>query len=92
MLTGGAAVLVHSCTTDYGPDGIVVTQGIRQSLENNNSDTFSTPISVGSAVECEAFTVRTEKIEGRHWHDGVWGQNQSGTGRKGLCSIDEQVE
>jgi hypothetical protein len=73
----GAAVLIDSRAPDDGSDRVVISHGIGKSLQDNNSYTLTSSIAIGSRIEGEASTIRAEKVQCRHGHDGIGSENQS---------------
>lgn len=85
-LTCGQAILIHMRATNDSSNSVIVSDSIRQLLENDEPDTLSTTIAIGTRVEGEALPIRAEKIECGHWHHGVGCQDQAGAGGESLGS------
>jgi hypothetical protein len=53
--------LVTCRAPDNGPNRVIVSNGIVKSLQDYQPDAFTTPIAIGSSIECEAFAIFAEK-------------------------------
>lgn len=71
-------------TADDSPNRIVVTHGIREFLQNNETNALSATIAIGTGVKSEALAVWAEKVQCRHRHHCVGGKNKTGPGGQSL--------
>jgi hypothetical protein len=71
------AVLIDPGGPYDSSNGVVVPQSILKTLENYDTDTFASPITVRPGVEREALPIRAEEVKCRHRHHGVWGEDHA---------------
>jgi len=85
LLTRGAAVLVTCRASNDSADGVVVPNGIIQSLEDDKTDAFTSAIAICSGIECVALSVFAQEAQRCHGHDGARGQDETCPACNGLC-------
>ncbi len=45
------AVSIHAGAADHGADGVAISQGVREALDDKRPDTFAAAVAVGTVIE-----------------------------------------
>lgn len=89
--TRRVAILVRPCGPDHRADDIAVADGVAQTLDHDDAESFTARVAVGALVEGEASSVGGEEVHVHQRDDTLDGENQAGAGNQSLSLSSSKI-